>query len=78
MELPWIALALVTVIALERTRLRRLPARFLRAYFAADLAFFVLGAVALGLAMRTAAPRAPRRRSLWIRWRRGPRPQRSR
>jgi len=58
MELPWIALALLAVIALERTRLRRLPARFLRPYFAADLAFFVLGAVGLGLAMRAAASRA--------------------
>ena len=58
MELPWIALALVAVIGLERTRLRRLPARFLRAHFAADLAFFLLGAVALGLAMRAAAARA--------------------
>jgi sterol desaturase/sphingolipid hydroxylase (fatty acid hydroxylase superfamily) len=58
MELPWIALALLSVITLERTRLRRLPARFLRPHFAADLAFFLLGAIALGLAMRSAAARA--------------------
>jgi sterol desaturase/sphingolipid hydroxylase (fatty acid hydroxylase superfamily) len=58
MELPWIALALLAVIALERTRLRRLPARFLRPHFAADLAFFLTGAVALGIAMRGVAERA--------------------
>jgi sterol desaturase/sphingolipid hydroxylase (fatty acid hydroxylase superfamily) len=55
MELPWIALSLLVVIALERTRWRRRKARFLRPHFAADLTFFATGVVALGLAMRGAA-----------------------
>jgi sterol desaturase/sphingolipid hydroxylase (fatty acid hydroxylase superfamily) len=55
MELAWVALSFLAVIALERTRLRRLPARFLRPHFAADLTFFATGIVALGLAMRSGA-----------------------
>ncbi|MBM4383778.1 MAG: sterol desaturase family protein [Deltaproteobacteria bacterium] len=55
MELPWIALSFLAVIGLERTRWRRLPARFLRPHFAADLTFFATGVVALGLTMRSAA-----------------------
>ncbi len=58
MELPWIALSLLAVILLERTRFRRLPARLLRPHFAADLAFFLIGAVGLGIAMRALATRA--------------------
>jgi lathosterol oxidase len=58
MELPWIALALLAVIALERSRFRRLPSRFLRPHFAADFTFFATGVVALGLGMRALAERA--------------------
>jgi sterol desaturase/sphingolipid hydroxylase (fatty acid hydroxylase superfamily) len=58
MELLWIALSFLAVIALERTRWRRLPARFLRPHFAADLTFFLTGVVALGLALRSAAASA--------------------
>jgi lathosterol oxidase len=57
-ELPWIALSFLAVIALERTRWRRLPARFLRPHFASDLAFLATGVVALGLVMRSLAARA--------------------
>jgi lathosterol oxidase len=57
MELLGITLALLAVIALERTRLRRLPAPFLRPYFAADLTFYATGVVALGLGLRALAQR---------------------
>jgi lathosterol oxidase len=57
MDLIGLTLALLAVIALERTRLRRSPAPFLRSYFAADVAFFATGVVGLGLAMRAAALR---------------------
>jgi lathosterol oxidase len=56
-DLLGITLALLAVIALERTRLRRVSAPFLRAHFAADLAFYATGVVALGIAMRSAAER---------------------
>ncbi len=58
MDLLWVSLTLLAVIALERTRLRRVPAAFLRPHFAADFAFYATGAVALGLGMRAAAERA--------------------
>lgn len=58
MELPWLALSWLAVISLERTRWRRLSARFLRPHFAADLAFLATGVVGLGLAMRALAEQA--------------------
>jgi lathosterol oxidase len=58
MDLLGVTLALLAVIALERTRLRRVPAPFLRAHFTADFAFYATGVVALGLGMRSAAERA--------------------
>jgi sterol desaturase/sphingolipid hydroxylase (fatty acid hydroxylase superfamily) len=57
MELLGVALALLAVIALERTRWRRQPAAFLRPHFAADLTFFATGVVALGFGMRLLAQR---------------------
>ncbi|MFI5320131.1 MAG: sterol desaturase family protein [Myxococcota bacterium] len=58
MELLGITLALLAVIALERTRLRRVPSPFLRPHFTADLTFYATGIVALGLGMRALAQRA--------------------
>ncbi len=55
MELLGITLALLVVIALERTRLRRIEAPFLRAHFATDVAFYATGVIALGIAMRAGA-----------------------
>lgn len=56
MDVLVLAGALAALAVLERSsRLRRLPARFLRAHFAADLAFLATGAVGLALAVRIAA-----------------------
>ncbi len=55
MDLLGITLALLVVIALERTHLRRIEAPFLRPHFAADFAFYTTGVIALGLAMRAGA-----------------------
>lgn len=56
MDLLWLALALLTIAALERSpRLRRQQARFLRAHFAADALLLATGAIGLGLAVRAGA-----------------------
>jgi len=59
MDVIWLALALAALAALERSpRLRRQPARLLRAHFAADLAFLATGALGVALLVRFAAGRA--------------------
>lgn len=58
MDLIVLGVSFLAIAALERVpRLARVPAPFLRAHFAADLAFLLTGAVALGLAVRFGAAR---------------------